>query len=145
MPEYELLLAGGTVADPLNGGVRKADIAISEGRIAKVSEEIPRSRARESIDVEGYLVFPGLVDCHVHIGSTGKVDRSVGHRMLARAGVTTAIDFGTTVEGSISGILANGAGLSVGGLFPLIPGITLRGPDPTKGEPERTVGRGPWG
>ncbi len=129
------------MVDPLNGGVRRADLAISEGRITEVGEEIPRSRAREAIDVGGYLVFPGLVDCHVHIGRTGRVDKSIGHRMLAKAGVTTAIDFGTTVEGLISGALANGAGLNVGGLFPLIPGLTLRGPDPTKRELEGMIDR----
>src|SRR5687768_10736115 len=53
---YDLLIKGGRVIDPsqkLNGAL---DVAISGGKIAAVSANIPANRAREVFDAAGKLV-----------------------------------------------------------------------------------------
>src|SRR5579883_1275837 len=75
---YDLLLKGGRVIDPKNNisGVR--DVAISGGKIAAVSANIPASSAIETVDVAGLYVTPGLVDIHTHVmtmsGLRGSLD-----------------------------------------------------------------------
>ena len=94
-PKYDLLLRGGRVICPASGidGVR--DLAIRDGRIAAVEETILPSSARETIDVSGKLVLPGMIDTHAHVyqyvtGRFGLNADMVG----VRSGVTTVIDQG---------------------------------------------------
>lgn len=74
----------------------KADVAISQGRIAALCEEIPASESKRVLDVQGKLVVPGLIDLHTHLGfelHTRTVDPNV---YCPPAGVTTAVDMGST-------------------------------------------------
>src|SRR3974390_1598371 len=94
-PKYDLLLRGGVWICPASGidGVR--DLAIRDGRIAAVEETILPSSARETIDVSGKLVLPGMIDTHAHVyqyvtGRFGVNPDMVG----VRSGVTTVIDQG---------------------------------------------------
>ena len=91
-PKYDLLLRGGRVICPASGinGVR--DLAIRDGRIAAIEETILSSSARETIDVSGKLVLPGMIDTHAHVyqyvtGRFGLNADMVG----VRSGVTTVI------------------------------------------------------
>ncbi len=102
-PNYELLLKGGQVIDPRNSINGKLDVAIQGGRVARIAAAIPASEARRVVDVTGLYVVPGLVDIHVHVfagnGIPGALtgDHSVypdGYTF--RAGVTTAVDAGTS-------------------------------------------------
>src|ERR1051326_2299819 len=61
---YDLLLRGGRVIDPAQSLDGAYDVAIREGRIAAVLPSIAPSSARETIDVSGKLVLPGLIDTH---------------------------------------------------------------------------------
>ncbi|MFD2137789.1 dihydroorotase family protein [Novosphingobium resinovorum] len=67
MSGFDLLIANGTIVDPV-GGIASGDIAIIDGRIA--ARLVPGSgvTARETIDASGLHVFPGLIDTHVHFG-----------------------------------------------------------------------------
>ena len=99
MPNYDLLIAGGTVLDPANHRNEVADIAVDNGQIVRVEPEVDRDLADQVIDVTGQWVMPGMIDGHVHVaGRRPTWDPALGHRMLAAAGVTTAIDFGGTPE-----------------------------------------------
>ncbi len=60
---YDLVLAGGHVVDGTGGPPFRADVAVSEGRIAALGDA---GVARRTIDVSGYLVAPGFVDMHSH-------------------------------------------------------------------------------
>lgn len=92
---YDLLLKGGRVMCPATGvdGIR--DVAIRGGKVAAVEEAILPSAARETVDVAGKLVLPGLIDTHGHVyqyvtGRFGLDPDMVG----VRSGVTTVVDQG---------------------------------------------------
>ncbi len=91
---YDLLLRGGHVVDPASGLDGIADLAIRDGRVAAVQKELP-GPARETIDVRGRLVLPGMIDTHAHIytyvsGRFGLPADMVG----VESGVTTLVDQG---------------------------------------------------
>ena len=91
---YDLLLKGGHVIDPANGIDGAMDIAISDGSIAHVSEGIPDTCARNSVDVSGLVVTPGIIDLHVHVCSGSSLCVHPDP-LAARSGVTTLVDAGT--------------------------------------------------
>lgn len=100
-PQYDLLLQGGHVIDPLNRIDRVADIAIKDGKIAKVAEHIPSSDALKTIPVRGLYVTSGLIDIHVHVyAGTGEAGSFAGDYSVPpdgftfRSGVTTVADAG---------------------------------------------------
>ena len=90
---YDLLLKGGRVIDPSRGIDDRLDVAVKDGKIAKVAQGIAPSEAREALDVSGKIVAPGLVDVHTHIYHPG---RNWNHPDVAgvRSGVTTIADAG---------------------------------------------------
>lgn len=98
---YDLLLKNGHVVDARSGLSAIRDVAIAQGRIAAVAENIPSSEARRTIDVKGLIVTPGLVDIHTHVfaGSMGR--EYTGENCVRpdgftfRAGVTTVVDAGS--------------------------------------------------
>ena len=92
---YDLVLRGGRVIDPaqkLNG---IHDVAVKDGRIAAVLPSITPASARETIDVSGKLVLPGLIDTHAHVFEyvTGRFGLEADMCGI-RSGVTTLIDQG---------------------------------------------------
>ena len=106
MPDYDLLLKGGTVMDPGDGGEARrsaADVAVAGDRIAAVGPSLPRDRARRVIDVSGRLVTPGLIDLHTHVywgGTSLGVDPDA---LSATSGVTTHVDAGSSGAGNFPG------------------------------------------
>jgi dihydroorotase len=99
---YDLLLQNGRVIDPKNGIDARMDVAIANGKIARVAATIPSSEARRVVNVSGLLVTPGLIDIHVHVyqrpeNRSLERDSSVqpdAHTF--RSGVTTVVDAGTS-------------------------------------------------
>jgi len=63
----DLLLRNARVVDTLAGGERQGNVAIYEGRIAGVGDY---DRAKESIDLQGAYLAPGLINGHTHIESS---------------------------------------------------------------------------
>lgn len=97
MPEYDLLLKGGRVIDPANDIDGAMDVAIAEGKIAKVAPAIPSSQAARTVDVAGLTVTPGLIDIHVHVYHTREPETLsvIADHHCFRSGVTTVVDTGT--------------------------------------------------
>jgi cytosine/adenosine deaminase-related metal-dependent hydrolase len=89
--DFDLLIRGGRVVDPRNGRDGIFDVAIAGSEVAEVAPEIDPSRARALHPAQGRLVLPGIIDTEVHLAGSG--GRLIGHRDLARAGVTTALEF----------------------------------------------------
>lgn len=94
---YELLLKGGHVIDPKNNRDGVMDVAIQNGKIARVAPGIPASEATKTVDVSGLYVTPGLIDLHVHVymwkvagGEAVQPDA-----FSFRSGVTTMVDAGS--------------------------------------------------
>ena len=90
---FDLLVRGGTVIDPAQGLHAKLDVAISDGRIAKVAADIAESDAKEVVDATGMYVTPGLIDIHVHV-YRGDNHRDPDEVSGVGAGVTTVVDAG---------------------------------------------------
>ena len=61
-PVYDLLLRGGHVLDDKNHIDGVMDVAIKDGKIARVAAHIPSDAALKTIDVNGLYVTPGLID-----------------------------------------------------------------------------------
>lgn len=97
-PRYDLLLKGGHVIDPKNGINRVMDVAVSNGTIAQVAENIAASDAKKTVDVAGLYVTPGLIDIHVHVylwhDLKGEGVQADAHSF--RSGVTTMVDAGSS-------------------------------------------------
>lgn len=106
MVKYDLILKGGFVVDPKNGLEDYMDIAISNGKIAELSDDIDIRSGREVIDVSDRILFPGIIDSHTHIGK-------FGHKMMAKVGVITAVDMSASMDTLISNLKGYGAGLNV--------------------------------
>lgn len=119
-----LLIRGGEVVDPANGRRGRADVLFEDGRVAMVGDELPVPRGAQVVDASGLLVVPGLVDTHTHIAA----GRWQGHAMMARAGVTTALNLSGRMADVVDGAKAAGAGLTVVSLDSLEPGEQLPGP-----------------
>jgi dihydroorotase len=100
---YDLLLKGGTVIDPsvnLNG---VNDIAVQDGRIARIAPTIPHEEATRVVEVSGNIVTPGLIDLHAHVfdGFIGNgVNPDLGG---VHSGVTTIVDAGSAGCATFSG------------------------------------------
>lgn len=131
---YDLLITDGRVVDPANALQGCFDVAVTGKSVAEVAPGLDRGKARQVVHAEGKWVLPGLVDAHVHISG-----RPEGHRMLARAGVTTALDTAGQAGAMIDGLNKAGTGLTVGFVYPLVPGATIPGADPSRSELEQAL------
>ncbi|MEM1664696.1 MAG: allantoinase AllB [Zestosphaera sp.] len=88
-----LLVKGGLIVTP--EGILRADIKIVEGKIVALGKDLSPESVNEVLDVNGLLVFPGLVDEHVHMREPGleyKDDFTHGTMAAAVGGVTTVIE-----------------------------------------------------
>jgi dihydroorotase len=91
-----LLLTGGRVVDPANCLNAKADILISDGKIAAVGADVAKRAPAdaEKMNVSGLVVCPGLIDLHVHLrepGQTAKENIATGTAAAARGGFTSVV------------------------------------------------------
>jgi len=101
LPAYDLLLRGGHVLDARNNLDAVMDVAIKDGKIARVAKNLSPKDAIKTIDVKGLYVMPGLIDMHVHVyNGTGEKGSYAGDLSVPpdgftfRAGVTTVVDAG---------------------------------------------------
>ncbi len=65
MSVYDTVIKNGTIVDGTGLPRFKGDLAIHNGRIARIGR-IDASQGREVIDAEGLIVAPGFVDLHTH-------------------------------------------------------------------------------
>jgi len=89
---WDLLIRGADVVGP--HGVRRADVAIEEGRFAEIEPELTGA-ARETFDATGLHLFPGVVDTHVHFNEPGRTDwegAATGSAALVAGGGTCFCD-----------------------------------------------------
>ncbi len=65
MSQYDTVIKNGTIIDGTGLPRFKGDIAIRNGRVAKIGR-VNASDAKEVIDATGLIVAPGFVDLHTH-------------------------------------------------------------------------------
>src|SRR5215213_11598628 len=98
LSQPNLLFKGGHVIDPANGIDRRADVRLSDGKVAAVAPDLPSLAGESVLDVAGFLVVPGIIDMHAHVFSTHR--RSTlsldPHVNTFSSGVTTVVDAGTS-------------------------------------------------
>ena len=64
---YDLLIRGGRVILPGTDGV-PADIGVRHGKIAGILAPGAAAETRETLGASGLVVFPGVIDVHLHLG-----------------------------------------------------------------------------
>jgi imidazolonepropionase len=86
----ELLFHNARVYPKADGDEVVDCFAVEQGRIVSLGDSLP---ARRSIDLEGRLVLPGLIDCHTHLAWAGDRSGEFARRLagesyagIARAG-----------------------------------------------------------
>ena len=83
----DLLLKNARLVNVVSGAIEQTEIAIHADRIAALG---PGYNARETIDLNGAFVAPGLIDGHVHIESSLCLPAQFAAAIVPR-GVTTAV------------------------------------------------------
>jgi hypothetical protein len=126
----KLLIRGGRLIDPANERDGVTDLLFEDGRVAEVGPDLRVPNGAQVLDAAGKLVLPGLVDSHAHV--SGEYFR--GHAMMARVGVTTALNLSGNMASVLDGIKAAGAGLTIASLDSPTPYNELSGPEPTPAE-----------
>lgn len=77
----------------LDGTLQPARVTWQDGRISQI--ESPSTVDKDVIDAGNLVVFPGLVDAHVHLNEPGRTDWegfATGTRAAAAGGFTTLVD-----------------------------------------------------
>lgn len=99
---YDLVIKGGHVIDPKNGIDGPMDVAVLDGKIARVAKDISATGAKQVVHADGMYITPGLIDIHGHVFygtdrsnylSNGSV-AVVPDGFTFRVGVTTIVDAG---------------------------------------------------
>lgn len=62
---YDLIIRNGTIVDGSGMPRFRGDLGIAKGKIATIGKV--RESARETIDADGHIVAPGLIDAHTHM------------------------------------------------------------------------------
>ncbi len=65
MTDHNLLIRGGDIVDGTGAPRVRADIRVSDGRIAEIGPELA-PRGEVEIDASGAVVTPGFIDTHAH-------------------------------------------------------------------------------
>lgn len=85
----DIIIANGLIVDGTGKPGYKMDLAIKEGKIIKIGENIKDS-ARKIIDAEGLVVSPGFIDVHSHNDLVPFMDEEIQNLKL-KQGVTTEL------------------------------------------------------
>jgi adenine deaminase len=83
----DLVLRRARVVDIFSAAVIEADVALSGEAIVGLGDGF---RARETVDLAGRFVLPGLIDAHVHVESSMVPPREFARAVVPR-GVTTVV------------------------------------------------------
>ena len=90
--KFDCEITNATIVDPR--GRYRGTISISDEKVAGVLAE-PSGNAARTIDAEGLVALPGMVDQHVHFmdpGDNSREDFIHGSSAAAVGGVTTVVE-----------------------------------------------------
>lgn len=83
---YDILIKNGLVFDGQNNPAKKADVAVKDGKVAKIAPKV-EADAKQVIDAQGQWVTPGFIDLHTHYDGELLLNPSLSESI--RHGVTT--------------------------------------------------------
>ena len=91
---YDLVVKNARIVRPGQKEVFQGDIGITGGKISRVERNI-QEKSRQIYDAKGLLVFPGVVDAHMHAGIYAplKEDAVSESRAAAQGGVTSMLNY----------------------------------------------------
>lgn len=101
-PLYSIIIKGGRVIDAKNKINEVMDVAIQDGKIAKVAKNIDATLGSQIVNAKGMYVSPGLIDMHTHLFWGTEPNHYLSNGLVGvtpdgfsfRTGVTTMIDAG---------------------------------------------------
>lgn len=102
---HRIIIAGGRVIDPATGIDGPYDVSIEDGVVAAVGKNLAAAKGDKDrrgavvFDAKGRLVFPGLIDLHVHLREPGREDEetiATGCRAAAVGGFTSIVSMANT-------------------------------------------------
>ena len=86
----DLLLQGAQIVNVFTGEIYPANIAIAGERIARVGEDY--LAGRETLDLEGLFLVPGLINGHLHLESSHLSPTEYARLALPRGTTTVVLD-----------------------------------------------------
>jgi len=98
---FDLVLKGGRVIDPAQGLDARLDVAFADGKVAEVGPDL--GAAKDTRDVGGLIVVPGLIDLHTHVYWGGTALGVDPDAYAKSSGLTTLIDAGSAGPGNMNG------------------------------------------
>ena len=110
-PEQQpLVLRGGAFFESDSRSFVRGDVLCVDGSIAGLGE-VEAPEGAEAVDCTGEYLIPGLIDCHVHISSSGDpAELTPGQRVsLARRAWRTAEHARATLAGGVTTVRDLGA------------------------------------
>ena len=101
--EYDLVIKGGHLIDPKNSIDGPMDIAVLDGKIARVANNINSNTTELVVQAEGKYITPGILDIHTH-NFHGNLGTYIANGFVSvqpdgftfKAGVTTVVDVGSS-------------------------------------------------
>jgi dihydroorotase len=101
-PIYKIIIKGGRVIDAKNNINDVLDVAIQDGKIAKIAKNIDASLGAQIVNAAGMYVTPGLIDLHAHVFWGTEPNHYLSNGLIGvtpdgfsfRSGVTTMVDAG---------------------------------------------------
>jgi N-acyl-D-aspartate/D-glutamate deacylase len=85
---HDLLIRNATLVDGSGAAARRGHLAVSQGRIAALGPDAD-GPARESLDADGLVLAPGIIDTHTHYDAQVTWDPALASS--TSLGVTTAV------------------------------------------------------
>ncbi len=127
---YDLVLQNGTINDPANKLSGRFDLGIKDGKVAEIAPTINAQLSRDAVDVTDLNVLPGIVDLHMH--ASAWLGGRFAHKMMALAGVTTALDMSGPIDSVLDIARDYGCGLNIACINYVRPGDTVTDTNPSK-------------
>ncbi len=92
---FDTVIKNARVVRPNKTSVDCLDIAIKDGKIARLGPDIQAEHAKQVFDAKNRLAFPGCVDAHMHIGIYAPLaqDAVSESKAAAMGGVTSSLNY----------------------------------------------------